>query len=218
MNHPLGFFSFSLSQPTPLTISPSPADSPWFSTPPSDSACGCSPTCTQRWGISLLRRGSVRWQISRLRAALLAPGFRVVALFCSRIMQSLIPFRWHLRSAGHEIRRVFKKKKFGPPWWIQGGMAEARSSRLSGGVVSGRAKWTHDDEVGRKWGRWRRGRLFWLFLNSKRLLIGYYMNISDFNVVIPWSKIGVAGSTGSCLMDFKGSTCLTSNTNLFTRI
>lgn len=38
-------------------------------------------------------------------------------------------------------------------------MGEERNSRLSGGVVTGRAKWRHDDEVGRKRGRWgERGR------------------------------------------------------------
>lgn len=39
-------------------------------------------------------------------------------------------------------------------------MVEDRSSRLSRGVVSGRAKWRHDDEVGGKRSRWRRGGSF----------------------------------------------------------
>lgn len=36
---------------------------------------------------------------------------RVTALFRSRIMQILIPFRSHLRVAGHEISKVFTANK-----------------------------------------------------------------------------------------------------------
>lgn len=101
------------SQPAPLTLFPSPDDHPppaWFFTPPPDPPC--PPLWIQRaaGGILLLRGASVSWRFLELRAALLAPGFRFVALFRSRIMQSLIPFHWHLRLAGHEIRRAFKIK------------------------------------------------------------------------------------------------------------
>lgn len=50
---------------------------------------------------------------------------RVTALFRSRIMQILIPFRSHLRLAGHEMREVFAANKS----FKRGGVGGGRAGR-----------------------------------------------------------------------------------------
>lgn len=110
------FLLLFLSQPAPFTIFPLQLTPPPHHPPSLNSPhlhqilpaalCGFSPTQRAAGGLLSLRGGSVSWWFSGLRAALLAPGFKVAALFRSRIMQSSIPFHWNLRSAGQEIRRV----------------------------------------------------------------------------------------------------------------
>lgn len=63
-------------------------------------------------------------------------------------------------------------------------MGEDRNSRLSGGVVSGRAKWRLDDEVGSKRGRWREGQA--VSVTHKQTFLAFLWKQVALNQLFTW--------------------------------